>query len=228
MGSSAKAPSELGKPTAGLASSFRMAVGISLLLSVFTYLVVCIVCSAALSYLVPLSEYDLDNSSWLGLSPLDFNYYVKIIGSLLILTLALSVLIRRVAAAALAAFLVIVLFGAGSQGNSLRLGVLQGDARVGCFAYKSLECRKMLNAPTQGAPSIFSAHEGARGEAQYASWYQSIRASVKSDLRNSISSAIPGFQLIASPWLIAHSGVLNTKLETQRAALKVVRSSSAP
>lgn len=199
-----------------------------LLMAIPLSLVACSACSVALSYVIPISQSDLDNSSWLGFSPMGFSHLLKGMGAVFIFMLVMNAIVQRFSAALVSCVVAMFLFGASSTGTSLRLGVLQGDARVGCFAYQSLECRKMLGAPIDGAESIYAANTNGGGEDRYAPWYQAVRASIKSQLRSSTPSAIPGIQFIKSPWILAHASEINAKLDEQRASLKVARSTSAP
>lgn len=200
------------------------------MLAVLLFIAACFVSNCVLSFsdVIPVSQYDLDNASWLGLSPLGFAHIINFLSVLAALyTLFAVVITRQLLIAMVTGLIAACLTVSSLPGNSLRLGALKGDARIGCFSYQSLECREMLSAPTEGFPSIYSGDQNAVGYGRYAPWFQEVLATVKPQIQSIIPSAIPGVAFFKAPWILAHASEINATLDAQRDELKRIRSSSA-
>ncbi|WP_137188142.1 hypothetical protein [Pseudomonas asiatica] len=220
-----EADQSLATPVSPLNKAVRL-----VLLAVLFFFAACFVSNCILSYsdVIPVSQYDLDNASWVGLSPLGFAHFINILSVLAALYSLFSIAITQRLLVALVSGLVAACLTVSSlPGNSLRLGALNGDARIGCFSYQSLECREMLSAPTEGFPSIYSGDQNAVGYGRYAPWFQEVLATVKPKINSNISSAIPGVAFLKAPWILAHAAEINATLDAQRDELKRIRSSSA-
>ncbi|RMM39441.1 hypothetical protein QO021_28410 (plasmid) [Pseudomonas amygdali pv. lachrymans] len=187
------------------------------------YLLACIIASTALTVLAPIAPSEIEQISWLVTPP--------VFGPLrwfLVLGLAgitLKFLLNRsygISAAALIACTCTV-FGL-SPSASARFGILEGDARIGCYTYESLECRKMLGESFEGARSIYEAeNENKQGYSRYASWYQGTRRDLESRVKSVLPSSFPYAGFLSSPHTLLNVSELNVRIRSQRDVLATFR-----
>ncbi|SBW84524.1 hypothetical membrane protein [Pseudomonas veronii 1YdBTEX2] len=183
------------------------------------YLLACIIASSALIYLAPIAPSDIKQMSWLvtppvfgplrwflvlGFAGITFKFLVT--GSYGLSTIALIVCTCTV-------------FGF-SPSVSARIGILAGDARIGCYTYESQECRKMLGVAFEGARSIYeTGNENERASSPYASWYQGTRTDFESRVKSLLPSSCPYVGFLSAPYMLVNVSELNVRIQSQRKVL---------
>lgn len=195
---------------------------------VVVYLLACILAFLALSLVVPVDQKDLADASWLVTPPAFGAIGFWACTSFGVFAL-LHVFIQNLGHAILLGTIAACCALATSESAALRLGVLQGDARIGCYTYESLECRKMLKLPIEDARSIYIAdrNDASVGH-QFADWYAEQRVAFNTKIRSSIPSTIPGVALLNAPWTLLKTDELKNLLDSQRAELNSVRQTDTP
>ncbi|EES7561580.1 hypothetical protein FPF16_005238 [Escherichia coli] len=114
---------------------------------------------------------------------------------------------------------------ATSEVSALRQGILDGDMKIGCFSYESLECRKMLKLPEGDGQSIYR-NPSQKREGGYAPWYEPIRAHLHTKVTALLPNTIPGVAFLQSPVIAAfHVGKLQNVVEAQRSDVSKFRAS---
>lgn len=136
-----------------------------------------------LAYSVPLLDSDLQNASWLG-SPSSALHFTKgyvvfalfftYVGTGLAISLVSGVRSPIVAGLLMA----MALFVGGGERATVRVGILDGTIRIGCYVPESLECKQMLGLPQEGAQSLYKSTDST---AEWAPWYAAKRAALESE-----------------------------------------------
>jgi hypothetical protein len=188
----------------------------------FAYTLVCLIAYFWISQKVPLSDEDLANASWLT-PRLGLGFHGFFFGVILLGFAIIQAIFHSKARALFAALIAIVLITSSSESGHLRLGILDGQAKIGCFTYQALECRKMLNLSEEGAQSIYVQNVGsfAKNE-QYAGWYLHIREQLEAQ-----AEGLPELAFLRSPFLLIRAEEIRRKVEFQRSELISFRASLA-
>ncbi|MBW6122592.1 hypothetical protein KZ843_06755 [Pseudomonas aeruginosa] len=200
-------------PQGPLAKAAGLAVVIFMLVA-FAYLAICVAASTWLTFQVPITNEDMRNASFLSLR-VGVYWHGSVIGGLFalyglggLLSLRLSGLIPIV--------LGLSAIFATSEVSALRQGVLDGDIKIGCYSYESLECRKQLEVPVGDAQSIFRDPSEMR-HGGYAQWYEPIRAAAEASVTAEFPNTMPGVALLQSPILVMkHMDKLKSLVAAQR------------
>lgn len=179
------------------------------------YLVVCIVSTMVLGMIAGLTETDAQQASFLSFR-MGLGYHGFVFGTLFVIFGVLNVL-RGSTLGLIMAVLGFVGILATSERVALQQGILDGDLKIGCYSYESLECRTMLKVPTLNAHSIYNTPSELSG-AGYADWYTPIRAKSLSESQTALPNTMPGVAFLKSPiTLIFHRDELKAKIAAQRA-----------
>ncbi len=180
----------------------------------FVYLAISVAASTWLTFQVPITNEDMRNASFLSLR-VGVYWHGSVIGGLLtlyglggLLSLRLSGLIPIV--------LGMSAIFATSEVSALRQGVLDGDIKIGCYSYESLECRKQLEVSVGDAQSIFRDPSKMR-HGGYAQWYEPIRTAAEASVTAEFPNTMPGVALLQSPILVMkHMDKLKSLVAEQR------------
>ncbi|HGN3115177.1 TPA: hypothetical protein ACKRQV_001261 [Pseudomonas aeruginosa] len=184
------------------------------LLAIFLYLAVCIAASSWLTFHVPITDEDMRNASFLTWR-LGLAWHGAAFGLLITLFGAMNVLGGRLLGVSLMVMGMSIVF-ATSEVSALRQGILDGDLKIGCYTYVSLECRKQLGVPAGEANSIFK-DPSAMGQGGYAPWYEPIRVAADSNVTAILPNTIPGVAFVQSPLLVMkHMDELKKLVASQR------------
>ncbi|BCR26245.1 TPA: hypothetical protein ACKSJR_006115 [Pseudomonas aeruginosa] len=179
------------------------------------YFVACIGSTVALGVIGGLTEGDAQQASFLSLRA-GLGYHGFVFGSLFVIFGVLN-LLRGSVFGLIMAVLGLAGILATSERVALQQGILDGDLKIGCYSYESLECRSMLEVPTLDAPSIYKNPSELRGDG-YADWYAPIRAKALSESKTSLPNTVPGVAFLKSPLtLLFYRDELKSKISTQRA-----------
>lgn len=190
---------------------------IAVLLLCHVYLVVCVIATLVLGAQSGLTDADMQHASFLS-TRLGLEFHGAVFGGLIFAYGLLNLFSCN------AIGLVLALFGfsgilACSERAALQQGVLDGDMRIGCYSYESLECRKMLKLPEQDAPSIYK-NPSERRASGYADWYIPVRAKAISEADVALPNTLPGVALLKSPvTLFLHLDELKAKIASQQSEL---------
>jgi hypothetical protein len=197
----------------------------SLILAIFglgiLYLLFGVLSYFWIAYQVPITASDIDSSSWLA-PRMGVQFHTSVIGGMIaLLAFGKFFLGRFVASFVLAIAAACAIIG-GSESGALRVGVLNGDAKIGCFTYQALECRRMLGLSEEGARSIYLADKRTAGAGNpwgYADWYLPIRLGLSAQSGATYPSTFPGVAIFVSPFMLGKVDELNESLSAQRAEL---------
>ncbi|HDS1768045.1 hypothetical protein NPS42_22460 [Pseudomonas putida] len=192
-------------------------------LLIFAWLAICVLASAWLTFQVPITNEDMRNASFL--SPrVGLYWHGSVMGGLLALYGLGQLLSLRVAGFFLVVLGMSFIF-ATSEVSALRQGILDGDMKIGCFSYESLECRKMLKLPEGDSQSIYR-NPSQKREGGYAPWYEPIQAHLHTKVTALLPNTIPGVAFLQSPVIAAfHVGKLQNVVEAQRSDVSKFRAS---
>lgn len=186
------------------------------------YSLVCLIAYFWISHKVPLSDEDLANASWLT-PRLGLEFHGFFFGVILLGFAIIQAIFHSKARAVVAALVAIVLITSSSESGHLRLGILDGQAKIGCFTYQALECRKMLNVSEEGAQSVYAQNgESFAKNEKYASWYRPIREQLEAQAKG-----IPQLAFLRGPFLLGRAEDIRREVEFQRLELNSFRASLA-
>ncbi|RQC68714.1 hypothetical protein IPC1147_33060 [Pseudomonas aeruginosa] len=133
----------------------------------------------------------------------------------------LQLLVGRLSGAILV-LLGLCAYFATSEATALRQGVLDGDMRIGCFSYQSLECRRMLNLNEAGSVTMYkNPNELSLGG--YADWYLPVLAHAQAKVQSNYPNAVPGVSFLRSPFVLLRIGEMNTQIRVQRDEVSLER-----
>lgn len=179
------------------------------------YLSACIGSTVTLGVIAGLTEADAQHASFLSYrAGLGFHGFA--FGTLFVI-IGLLNLIRGSTLGLIIAVIGLAGILATSERVALQQGILDGDLKIGCYSYESLECRSMLEVPTLDAPSIYRNPSELSGDG-YADWYVTIRAKALSESKTSLPNTFPGVAFLKSPLtLLVHRDKLIAKISAQRA-----------
>lgn len=187
------------------------------------YSIVCLCAYFWISLKVPLNTEDLAVASWLT-PRLGLEFHARFFGFALLCFAAAQALFRSKALAGIFALIGIFTITSTFETGALRLGILQDQAKIGCFTYEALECRKMLTVSEEGAKSIFVEKPGAEARSErFAEWYRPVREQFMSN----VTGWVPELSLLKSPFLIGRTDELREKIELQRKEVAAFRASFA-
>ena len=210
--------------TRAIASSSRVEYLIAMLIffGFFAYTLACVIAYFWMSQKVPLSDEDIVNASWLT-PRIGHGFHGSFFGVILLGFAILHAIFRSKAIAFVAALAAVVLITSSSESGQLRLGILDGQAKIGCFTYQALECRKMLNVSEEGAQSMYAQNgESFAKNEKYASWYRPIREQLEAQAKG-----IPQLAFLRGPFLLGRAEDIRRKVEFQRLELNSFRASLA-
>lgn len=192
---------------------------IGVFLLAFLYLLACLASSIYLTVQVPISDTDAKLVSFLA-PRLGLQYHGLFLGGMIGL-LGLGQLLSLRVSGLIPAVLGLCAIFATSETTALRLGILNGDMKVGCFSYESAECRKMLGLPEGDAKSIYRNGKDSGENAGWADWYATERASMESKVTGALPSTFPGVAFLQAP-IIATSRLddLKERLQAQKAEIE--------
>jgi len=180
----------------------------------FVYLVICVAASSWLTFQVPITNEDMRNASFLSLR-VGMSWHGSVIGGLFALYGLGGLLSLRISGLIPIALGMSAIF-ATSEVSALRQGVLDGDIKIGCYSYESLECRKQLEVPVDDAQSIFRNPSEMR-HGGYAQWYSPIRTAAEARVTAEFPNTVPGVAFLQSPILvIKHMDKLKSLVAAQR------------
>lgn len=180
----------------------------------FVYLAICVAASSWLTFQVPITNEDMRNASFLSLR-VGVYWHGSVIGGLIALYGLGGVLNLRLSG------LIPIVLGmsaifATSEVSALRQGVLDGDIKIGCYSYESLECRKQLEVPVGDVQSIFRDPSEMR-HGGYAKWYDPIRTAAEASVTAEFPNTMPGVAFLQSPILVMkHMDKLKSLVSAQR------------
>ena len=188
---------------------------------------------------VPLSEQDIKQLSWWYESTSVYRHHFTSMAGLV----AISVLLVTFWCAAIErkAFrkpvigLTIAIFAvlfASSERAVIRMGLLTGTIKIGCYVKTSLECQQMLGTATTGQSRFASEQDMTEQTTptRHATWYTDAASELPSapSSENIRLTSIPGGALIQA---LAHIGKVKQLQEIvtdQRAALRPPAAKSQP
>jgi hypothetical protein len=187
------------------------------------YSILCLCAYFWISLKVPLSTEDLAVASWLT-PRLGLEFHARFFGYALLFFAAVQALFRSKTMAGIFALIGIFTITSTFESGVLRLGILQDQAKIGCFTYEALECRRMLAVSEEGAKSMLVENPGAEVRSErFAEWYRPIREQLMSD----VTGQFPFLSLVQSPFLIGRTDELREKIELQRKEVAAFRASLA-
>ncbi len=191
------------------------------------YLLACVASALWLRHAVPLDAQDLRDAAWLS-SYTTAMHFSGVLGAALAVTwvlMSLALAVARQSAMPLLLAAAAGLFSWAHQEDTLvRVGVLAGHVRIGCFVPEALECREMLGLPAAGAVSRYNPPALRDGEGLNAAWYQARIDALPASVRTAaLEFSLPGASMLATPWVALNADVLRERLAEQHAELALLR-----
>lgn len=179
----------------------------------FLWLHACLASVLWLAHRMPLAPQDLAHASWLN-SYTTATHFSGVLGTAMCAVLVLMgvsiAVAKRTPVPMLAALLVAA---AGNmvtdEGHYVRIGILAGHIKIGCFVEEMRECHEMLGLDSKGLPSRYEA------SGLDARWYVDKRARIDWNPMYSM----PGSAFLAAPLYAHRADELERKLNAQRAEL---------
>ena len=200
-------------------------VGVVLSGLAFTWLLLCAVSTAWLSWAVPLTDQDIEWASWAGSYTLATHFSgpfgVAFAVAVALMGLAMAVAQRSLMPLAAAAVFAVAVYVPGTQGALVREGVMDGTIRIGCYVWETRECLEQLGLRVEGAPSRYARKPD--GGVADAPWYLEARAQVRINETRAAVASMPGGLFLQSPLLLGRAAELNARLEEQRAQVRAFR-----
>lgn len=154
----------------------------------------------------PVTSEHLHLASWLGQRGHAVHFTGGPMGTLLMVGLmigALAMAARR--SLGIVCLMTAAVGACGSISLSeeayVRLGLLEGTVKLGCYVEQSTECMRQLGIVKEGSPSRYMP-EGTSYEAwQWSDWYRAERAKVVSPEmeRKALLTTLPGATVILAP-----------------------------
>ncbi len=180
------------------------------------WLALCVASTIYLSHRAPLTELDFAKTSWLS-SPTDALYLsgtLSISFMLIGLTITCAGLFatRQPLTVVIGLAIAVVAYYAGDKAHTVRIGILNGNIKIGCYVWQMRECHDMLGLSTQSLPSRYTpAHVDKIGDME-APWYREkvIR------LEWNRWYALPVTAFIAAPLDAMHADHLQALIDAQR------------
>lgn len=192
-------------------------------LLIFAWLAICVIASVWLTFQVPITDEDMRNASFLS-TRVGLYWHGSVIGIVAAAFGAMNIVFGRFIGLPMIVIGMSIAF-ATSEVSALRQGILDGDMKIGCFSYESLECRKMLKLPEGDGQSIYR-NPSQKREGGYAPWYEPIRAHLHTKVTALLPNTIPGVAFLQSPVIAAvHIGKLQSLVEAQRSDVSKFRAS---
>lgn len=182
---------------------------------------------AKLAWLVPLSDLDYAAMSWLGSPRSALRFTTGPVGVLMmsavfVFGLIISSIDGTWRAASIAALASLVLgFGMG-QGAVARIGMYEDVIKIGCFVPESMECRKMLHLPRNGADSMYLTEAQSVKWSNHQDWYRQARSKAVSAGQEQLAGllSVPGAVLFRAPLYWDKAEELAEKVTMQRMLLQ--------
>lgn len=212
-------------PISGAFVKYLPYIEMAVALSISFWVLLGILSCGWLAFNVPLTAQDLDNASWLG-SPTTALHFTTgpmayLLGSALILTgIATSMASGTPIPSFLAGVIVCAAAIGGSHESVVRIGLLDGTVKLGCYVEKSKECLDMLKLGSTAAPSRWDLK--GRGPAHpHSEWYAQeldkvVSPAVKARV---IWTAIPGGAVLRAPVHLLKAQKLQSLVKEQRKQL---------
>jgi len=184
------------------------------MLVAFSYLAICIGASSWLTFQVPITDEDMRNASFLSWR-IGVYWHGTVFGLLIAIFGVMNLLSGRLVGLTMMVIGMSAVFAA-SEVSALRQGILDGDLKIGCYSYDSLECRKQLDVPVGDAQSIFRDTSEMR-HGGFAQWYEPIRAAADAKVTAVFPNTMPGVAFLQSPILVMkHMDKLKSLVAEQR------------
>lgn len=180
-----------------------------------------------LAHAAPLSEADLKAASWLSSQTTALHFttgpMAKFVVCAFLGIALLALLFLRNPVPLIGAFAASACICALNEEAAMRVGVLDGVVRIGCYVPGSAECLKQAGLPAESAPSIYEAPGGLK-----AAWYQQERRKVVSSQQEVLAGwhSVPGGALLRAPLHLTSGELLKDLLATQRKELDAFKAAA--
>lgn len=193
-----------------------------------------LIASVVLAVQAPVSREDLHLSSWLGSKSLALHWTTGTMGTLTLMVVLISGLgMASAKSKVMPAVIALVVAAAGWIGLSeeayVRMGVLQGTVRIGCFVPEMAECRQQLGLSGKGLPSRYEPLGSGTQAGRWSAWYREERAKVvgaELEARAKWQS-MPGVPLLLAPLHVLDGGEIQQLMADQKAGTRKLREQAA-
>jgi len=185
------------------------------------WFMVCLFSTAWLAYHVPLTEQDLQWASWLisYSTATHFGHgYLAMAMAVAAVLMGLAMAVARRTPIPLIAGLLMAgsLYVVSIEGTVVRVGLLAGHIKIGCYVYEMRECHDMFGLDSTGLRSRYAARSGHPGAGEDAAWYVKQRGDISA---NSLF-VLPGAAFLVTPFYLTQTDAINAMLEAQRAEVQ--------
>jgi hypothetical protein len=198
-----------------------------LILAFLLWVVVGVIAQIWLATQVPITLADVKNASWLPSYSTATHFTGGVLGptiGLAFVAVGIGMFVVKRSVIPLLITLIVVVGGyySGREESAVRIGVLEGVIRVGCYVPESKECASMLGLSTaSSAPSRYDS-SGVAGDA---TWYtERLSSLVNSELANkTMLASLPGGFTLMAPFHFLDAKKLSLLLDQQRAEVEALR-----
>jgi len=128
---------------------------------VLLYTVFCAVMNIYVAYMIPVSFFDLENSSWLFSYSMVTRFTsgslgVALASLLIIIGFSLCLLVRDIRSFIIGLCICLMAYFATSELHAARLGYINNMVKIGCYVEDTVECNRMLGVPFKGKMSMYT------------------------------------------------------------------------
>jgi hypothetical protein len=201
-------------------------------LAVF-WIFVCTVSALWFCRTTPLTTTDVQWASWLSHPTTTMHFqgvFGFAMGATTLLLGTFNAYLYRTPVPFLVALALGLVLWSGGEAYTLRVGVLEGHAKLGCFVENTRECRSMLGLPVGEAPSRFSIAPGQPGGGEDSTEYTAqLDKVVTPTLKEQAAlQNAPGISFIFAPFYVGRAAELNARLARQRAEVAALKAVAVP
>jgi hypothetical protein len=197
------------------------------------WILVCTLSALWLYRTAPLTAADLQMASWLSHpnTALRFQGVFAFGMGITALIIATVLAIPRKSPVPIFAAMVLGLaFWSGGHVHTVRVGLLEGHIKLGCYVEGSRECRSMLGLPVDGAASRYAVDPEEPDGGDDAVWYtEQLTKVVSPELaQRAALHSMPAVSFLLAPFYAGRADELNTLLARQRAEVAAMKAAPAP
>lgn len=183
---------------------------------------------------VPVTALDIAHSSWLGSPTTALHFTAGPVGiafTALFFCLGMFIAICRCQPVHGIVFILasVVMDTSLTNESFVRIGLLNGGIKIGCYVPEMRECREQLGMPADGAISRRASPAEAKSGMGYSQQYLTARGKVVSlEQENAgVFLSLPVSPIVLAPLYLGQTEKLKQILETQRADVAAMQKAAA-
>lgn len=178
------------------------------------------------AYEVPITYKDISRSSWWFSTNPAYNHIANSFSAKAMLFLVvITALASRKVLGVITAAAILITFLANTPQAQLRMGILSGSIKIGCYVEHTFECQTMLGLPSTGK-TIHASVQPALSTKVYADWYMNAAQALpnKPSQLDIKPTSLPAGAVIQAIRYMIRIEDLQILISVQRAALSRITS----